>query len=59
MIIGLAFIGFIYGLLFGGRYADVMGGSSTDLAFGRFQFLLERLGGGFWEILRDGLWSMF
>ena len=34
MIIGLAFIGFIYGLLFGGRYADVMGGSSTDWAFG-------------------------
>ena len=31
----------------------------ADLAFGRFQFLLERLGGGFWEILRDGLWSMF
>ena len=34
MIIGLAFIGFIYGQLFGGRYADVMGGSSTDWAFG-------------------------
>ena len=34
MIIGLAFIGFIYGLLFGGRYADVMGESSTYWAFG-------------------------
>ena len=33
MIIGLAFIGFIYGLLFGTRYADVMGGNSTDWAF--------------------------
>ena len=34
MIIGLALIGFIYGLLFGGRYADVMGESSTYWAFG-------------------------
>ena len=30
MIIGLALIGFIYGLWFGGRYAEVMGGTSTD-----------------------------
>ena len=29
------------------------------MALGCFQFLLERLGGGFWEILRDGLRSMF
>ena len=34
MIIGLAFIGFFYGLIFGARYADVMGGNSTDWAFG-------------------------
>ena len=34
MIIGLAFIGFFYGLIFGTRYADVMGGNSTDWAFG-------------------------
>ena len=34
MIIGLAFIGFFYGLIFGARYADVMGGNTTDWAFG-------------------------
>jgi len=34
MIIGLAFIGFFYGLIFGARYADVMGGNSTDWGFG-------------------------
>ena len=34
MIIGLALIGFIYGLWFGGRYADVMLGNYTDFAFG-------------------------
>ena len=34
MIIGLALIGFIYGLWYGGYYADVMGGTSGDWAFG-------------------------
>ena len=34
MIIGLALIGFIYGLWYGGYYADVVGGTSGDWAFG-------------------------
>ena len=34
MIIGLALIGFIYGLWYGGYYADVVGGISDDWAFG-------------------------
>ena len=34
MIIGLALIGFIYGLWYGGYYADVVGGASGDWAFG-------------------------
>ena len=34
MIIGLALIGFIYGLWYGGYYADVVGGISDDWAIG-------------------------
>ena len=34
MIIGLALIGFIYGLWYGGYYADVVGGISAEWAFG-------------------------
>ena len=65
MIIGLALIGFIYGLWFGGRYAEVMGelqliGHSDQWLDGRLQ---EELRVGFSRIFlepfqRDILRSM-